>query len=99
LDNAIYQHTFQTSSFNEKKIKELHKKCLIESGRSLGDEKSTVLLLDVGKTMGKGESKLGSHELLDVRTTNIGILDFSNTDDLNRSETSTVTSSHILVYK
>jgi len=73
------------------------KKSLVEGGRSLGDKESTVLLVDVGKTVRQGESELGGQELLDVLTTNISILNFSDTDDLNRSETSTVTSSHVLV--
>ena len=73
------------------------KKSLVEGGRSLGDKESTVLLVDVGKTVRQGESELGGQELLDVLTADISILDLSNTDDLNRSETSTVTSSHVLV--
>jgi hypothetical protein len=36
-------------------------------------------------------------ELLDIRTTNIFSLDFSNLDDLNRVETSSVLSSQVLV--
>jgi hypothetical protein len=43
------------------------------------------------------ESKLGGKELLDVGTTNIGVGDLSNADDLNRSKTSTVAGSHVLV--
>ena len=48
--------------------------------------------------MRKREGKLGGKELLDVRTTNIGVGDFGNADDLDRSKASTVTGSHILVY-
>jgi hypothetical protein len=45
----------------------------------------------------QGESELGSQDLLDVLATDIGILNLGNTDDLDRSEASAVTSSHILV--
>jgi hypothetical protein len=47
----------------------------------------------------KGESEVGDHELLDVRTANIcTLLNFDNTKDVDRPETSTVSSSHILVH-
>jgi hypothetical protein len=82
-----------------KKVQKKTYNTLIEGGRSLGNKESTVLLVDVGNTVRQGESELGSQELLNVLTTDIGILNFSNTDDLNASETSTVTSSHILVYQ
>jgi hypothetical protein len=48
-------------------------------------------------TVRQRESKLGSKELLDVRTTDISVADLSNTDDLDRGETSTVAGSHVLV--
>jgi hypothetical protein len=53
--------------------------------------------LRTDNTVGKRESKLGSKELLDVRTTNIGVGDLGNADDLDRSKASTVTGSHVLV--
>jgi hypothetical protein len=45
----------------------------------------------------QGESELGSQDLLDVLATDIGILNLGNANDLDGSEASTVTSSHILV--
>jgi hypothetical protein len=72
-------------------------KLLIESGRSLGNEKSTVGLGRSLETVRQGESELGSQDLLDVLATDIGILNLGNANDLDRSEASTVTSSHILV--
>lgn len=47
--------------------------------------------------MGNGEFDLGIDELLNVRTTNLGSFDFSNTNDLDGTETGTMTGSHIHV--
>jgi hypothetical protein len=71
---------------------------LVVGAGTLGREQRAAALLATDNTVGKRESKLGSKKLLDVRTANISVGDLSNTDDLDRSETSTVTSSHILVY-
>jgi hypothetical protein len=70
---------------------------LIVSAGTLGREQSAVALLGADDAVGKRESKLGSKKLLDVGTTNISVRDLSDSDDLDRAETSTVTSSHILV--
>jgi hypothetical protein len=70
---------------------------LVVGAGTLGREQSAVALLSADNAVGKRESKLGSKELLDVRAANISVGDLSNTDDLDRSETSTVTGSHILV--
>lgn len=51
---------------------------LIESGRTLGQEKRTVLLLGANDTVGQGESELGNQELLDVLATNISSLELSD---------------------
>ena len=47
--------------------------------------------------MRNGEFNLGIDELLNVRTTNLGSFDFSNTDDLDGTETGTMTGSHVHV--
>jgi hypothetical protein len=70
---------------------------LVISAGTLGREQSAVALLRTDNTVGKREGELGGKELLDVRTTNIGVRDLGNTDDLDRSEASTVTGSHVLV--
>ena len=48
-------------------------------------------------TVRNGEFNLGINELLNVRTTNLRSFDLSNTDDLNGTETGTVTGSHVHV--
>ncbi len=47
--------------------------------------------------MREREGQVGLDELVDVRTSNIGSLDFSNLDNMNVPETGTMASGHILV--
>lgn len=54
-------------------------------------------LESTSNAMRNGEFNLGINELLNVRTTNLRSFDFSNTNDLDGTETSTVTSSHVHV--
>ena len=50
-----------------------------------------------GNTMGNGEFNLGINELLNVRTTDLGSFNFGDTDDLDGTETGTMTGSHVHV--
>lgn len=48
--------------------------------------------------MGEGESELGLEELLDVRSSDVLLLlNLSNSEDVDRSESSSVSSGHVLV--
>ena len=85
-------------TLNQKQQRRSDATHLVKSGGSLGNEKGTTALLLALDTVRQGESELVVQKLSDVLTTNISRLDFSNADDLDRGETSTVTSSHILVY-
>ena len=54
----------------------------------------------VGSTddaVGQGELETGDQDLLDVRATDISVGDLSDTDDLDRAGTGTVTGSHVRV--
>jgi len=66
----------------------------LESRRSVSDEGRA----DLGDAMGQGELELGGEELLDVCAADIlSLLNFNHTKNVDRPETSTVTSSHILI--
>lgn len=69
---------------------------LVEGVGALAGEGADV----TGATVGEGELETGGHELLDVRALDVfALLDLGNLEDVDRGETGTVTSSHVLVQR
>lgn len=66
-------------------------------GTRTNEDLLEILADGTNNTMRKRERDLGVHELVDIRTSDLFLGNFSNLDDLDRPETSSVTGSHILI--
>ena len=70
----------------------------LESRGTFTDKESSVSLAGrAGDTMRHRERQFRLEELSNVRTTDVGRLDFGHLDDVNRGESGPVTGSHVLV--
>jgi len=69
---------------------------LVEGGGARTHEEGAVSLVGrADDAVGQGELETGDQDLLDVRATDISVGDLSDTDDLDRAGTGTVTGGHV----